>query len=108
MTDIDKMIDGLTKARNYLDTQQRTYESVFHACNGSEIKVNAFDERIAAIDEAINRLKKQEPIEPIKLHMATTTFHKEIKYSWLCPNCGGYLIEMWKACPTCGRKLKWR
>lgn len=65
MTDTEKIIDGLTKARNYLDVQQRTYESVFHACDKPGIKVNAFDESIAAIDEAIERLKDQ------KTHIVT-------------------------------------
>ena len=59
MADINKIIDGLTRARNYLDVQQRTYESVFHACD-KPVKVNAFDESIAAIDEAIERLKTQD------------------------------------------------
>lgn len=98
MIDTEKIIDGLIKARNYLDVQQRTYESVFHTCN-KPIKVNAFDESIAAIDEANQRQKAKEPeVEVLN----------EIDRIYRCPTCHkSFFYEKQKYCDQCGQAIKW-
>ena len=45
---------------------------------------------------ALEMLKEQEPVEPIKL-----------ENWWKCPSCSGNIVSNMKYCPRCGRELKW-
>lgn len=59
------------------------------------------------LQNAIALLKAQEPLNAIKLRNIKTTFRDEIKFEYSCPNCYSYLMKGWKACPVCGRGVKW-
>lgn len=52
--------------------------------------------RFLVANNALNLLKEQEPVEPIKL-----------ENWWKCPSCSGNIIFNMKYCPGCGRKVKW-
>ncbi len=58
-----------------------------------------------AIDEAIDALEKQKPMEtgPDELGISVR------KSITPCGNCGTELTDrMWSYCPWCGQKIKWR
>lgn len=66
------------------------------------------DERIAIMQESMEALEKQnEPVKVRHLHNAKVTMHEEVTFTDECGNCGGYLMKNWKACPLCGRSVKW-
>lgn len=52
-------------------------------------------------------LKEQEPVKVRHLHGTKVSMHEEIVFTDQCEYCGGYLLKPWKACPICGRMLKW-
>ena len=51
----------------------------------------------ALMRDALELLKEQEPVEPIKL-----------ENWWKCPSCSGNIVCNMKYCPGCGRKVKWK
>ena len=51
--------------------------------------------------------KRNEPVKVRHLHNAKVTMHEEVTFTDECGNCGGYLVKTWKACPLCGRSVKW-
>ena len=46
--------------------------------------------------DALELLKEQEPVKPIRL-----------ENWWECPSCGGNIVANMKYCPGCGRSVKW-
>ena len=65
------------------------------------------EEETAILDSAIEMLKEQEPVKVYHLHGTKVTMHEEIVFTDECGNCYGYLLKPWKACPICGKKVKW-
>ena len=56
-------------------------------------------QKMILFEDAIQRLKKQEAIEPIKQIEQT---------EWtVCGNCRNHIISKWIFCPYCGRSIKW-
>ena len=58
--------------------------------------------------DALELLKAQEPVKPIHLH--NTKIHdslKDVVFEDECGNCNGYLLRTWKACPICGKAVRW-
>ena len=58
--------------------------------------------------DALELLKADAPVKAIHLH--NTKVHDSLKgvvFEDECGNCYGYLLRTWKACPICGRKVKW-
>lgn len=92
MIDVNATIDGLRKAAEEL-------------ARYAPLKVN---ERCqSCFDVAIHALKEQEPVKVYHLHNTKVIMHEEIVFTDECGNCSGYLLKSWKACPICGRKVKW-
>ncbi len=55
------------------------------------------------VQEAVRLLKENQPVKVFRLDNV-----QEVNLTGvLCSNCGGDLMEHWKACPICGRKLNW-
>ena len=46
--------------------------------------------------DALELLKEQEPVKPIRL-----------ENWWECPSCGGNIVANMKYCPRCGKAVKW-
>ena len=46
--------------------------------------------------DALELLKWQEPVEPIRL-----------ENWWKCPSCGGNIVANMKYCSICGRRVNW-
>lgn len=63
--------------------------------------------RLQLHTDALALLKAQEPVEMVKLHNAKTVYRDEKIFECACPNCYSYLMKTWKACPVCGKKVKW-
>lgn len=60
----------------------------------------------AAIDEAIDALEKQQPMETGPDELGISARNPVITP---CGNCGTELTDrMWSYCPWCGQKIKWR
>lgn len=59
------------------------------------------------IDDAIAALREKEPVKAVHLHNQYHTITEQITFTDKCGNCGGYLINTWKACPLCGKAVKW-
>lgn len=86
-------------------------------CNGCPLKEdNGCTERLVSaaveiIEEQQQRIaelgKRDEPVKVRHLHNAKVTMHEEVAFTDECGNCGGYLMKNWKACPLCGRSVKW-
>ena len=60
-----------------------------------------------AKDMAEELLKQQEPAKVRHLHGTKITVHEEIVFTDECENCSSYLLKHWKACPICGKPVKW-
>ena len=61
--------------------------------------VELLQQKMILFEDAIQRLKKQEAIEPIKQIEQT---------EWtVCGNCHNHIISKWTFCPYCGRPIKW-
>lgn len=59
-----------------------------------------------AIDEAIDALEKQQPMETGPDEFGISVRNPVITP---CGNCGTELTDrMWSYCPWCGQKIKWR
>lgn len=56
-----------------------------------------------AIEEAIELLKAQEPIEPVLVYEGVNKEHNNYK----CPECHTHLCYGKRYCEWCGRKVKW-
>lgn len=71
-------------------------------------KIAELEERIAIMQESMEAMEKRdEPVKVRHLHNAKVTMHEEVTFTDECGNCGGYLVKNWKACPLCGKKVKW-
>lgn len=62
---------------------------------------------IDMLSDALALLKKQEPAKVRHLHGTKVTVHAEIVFEDACENCGSCLLKHWKACPICGKQVKW-
>ena len=61
--------------------------------------VELLRQKMILFEDAIQRLKKQEAIEPVKQIEQT---------EWtVCGNCHNHIISKWIFCPYCGRPVKW-
>ena len=92
MPDKDKVIKGLTVHCDY-----------FAECDECPYR-NEGSPGVGCVDElcndAIDLLKEQEPVKPIRIN---TNFEQ----SWKCGECGGLVNTHFKYCPYCGREVKW-
>lgn len=59
-----------------------------------------------AVDLAVDALKDIKPIKPVPAHTQIES-NVSVVFKYSCGNCGSYVREVWKACPICGRKVKW-
>ena len=50
--------------------------------------------------KALQELKEQEPVKPIRLENLYKCWYK-------CPSCSGNIVSNMEYCPRCGRKVKW-
>ena len=62
---------------------------------------------LSLADDALELLKEQEPAKVGHLSWAKVTLHEEIVFEDVCENCSSYLLKHWKACPICGKPVKW-
>lgn len=58
-------------------------------------------------DDALTLLKEQEPVKVLHLHGTKVTIHEDVVFTDECGNCNCYLLKSWKACPICGKAVKW-
>lgn len=65
------------------------------------------DRAVNAIADAIAMLKKQNPVKPNRLLNEKVVSYKNVVYQYSCGNCSTLLRNSWKACPLCGREVKW-
>lgn len=79
---------------------QESMEALEKRCNA----LNALEQRCKTL-EVLE--KRNEPVKVRHLHNAKVTMHGEVTFTDECGNCGGYLVKTWKACPLCGRSVKW-
>lgn len=61
-----------------------------------------------AIRDAIDLLKAQEPVLAVKLQSKKYIGRTGIAYDGSCGNCNSYLMRGWRACPICGKAVKWK
>lgn len=59
------------------------------------------------IDDAIALLKAQEPVIAVKLQSKKYIGRTGIAYDGSCGSCNAYLMRAWRACPLCGKAVKW-
>lgn len=70
--------------------------------------VNGDIQSMRTIGDTISLLEEQEPVKPYHLHNAYfTTNITKVRFEHQCTNCSCYLLPNWKACPLCGKGLKW-
>lgn len=62
---------------------------------------------LLTVNKLIALLKEQEPVKVRHLHGTKVSMHEEIVFTDECGNCSGYLLKPWKACPICGKAVKW-
>ena len=100
MHDVKSVVDGLHRIHDYLDVQKHTF---YDACPNE--KTDCFDEAMSAIDSAIDMLKAQEPVEPLKINH-DTKWQRDTEC--LCGECGDsfYRLKV-NFCPWCGKAVKW-
>ena len=93
---------------NISETIRRLEKIAIHAvhCAGEPSFVMSLDDGIA-IHEAIDLMKKQEPVEPIKMQRMDDNFSFFVPY-FLCGNCRYELVgKDVMFCSHCGRPVKW-
>ena len=57
--------------------------------------------------EVIDLLKEQKPVKPTKLLNEKVVSYNNVVYQYSCGNCSTLLRNSWKACPLCGKMVKW-
>ena len=57
--------------------------------------------------DVISLLKDHEPVKPNRLPNKKVTSYKNVVYQYSCGNCSTLLRNSWKACPLCGKPVKW-
>ena len=94
MPDSKKVIEGLKKAAEEL-------------ARYAPMKVNGRCQMY--FDGAIHLLKEQEPVKAIDCRTPYTSRLKDadVVFTNQCGYCSMYILKNWKACPLCGRKIKW-
>lgn len=90
------------EGENYLLTYSSVVE-LLTALKEQEIAyqgaVELLRQKMILFEDAIQRLKKQEAVEPVKQIEQT---------EWtVCSNCHNHIISKWMFCPYCGRPIKW-
>ena len=58
-------------------------------------------------NDALALLKAQEPVLAVKLQSKKYIGRTGIAYDGSCGNCNTYLMRAWRACPLCGKVVKW-
>ena len=83
-------------------------------CNCSECPYNPPDDedwtqtcQVGLNRDALFLLKEQEPVKAYHLHNAKISTYEEIVFTHMCGNCNGFILKSWKACPICGKAVKW-
>jgi hypothetical protein len=61
---------------------------------------------VDAIDMAIEAVKAQEPVKPLKMEVDHVR-KEHVVFSYECPVCMCGLQRHWVACPICGNAVKW-
>ena len=65
---------------------------------------NAYDN---GFYNAVRTLKEQEAVKPNRLPNKKVVSYKNVVYQYSCGNCSTLLRNLWKACPLCGKPVKW-
>lgn len=101
MTDREKVIKGLEccKASTNDDQFQRCSE-----CPYNNISISVQDCRAVLSADALELLKEQEAVEPIRMHH---TEHKQTD-NYRCQKCGNDLYFEQRFCEACGQEVKWK
>jgi hypothetical protein len=68
---------------------------------------NQFYVRTPFLREVLTALKMQEPVLAVKLQSKKYIGRTGIAYDGSCGNCHTYLMRAWRACPICGKLVKW-
>lgn len=92
MTDRENVINGL--------------EEVKHLIRCENLPAHTL-KAILTVDDAIDLLKAQEPVIAVKLQSKKYIGRTGIAYDGSCGNCNAYLMRAWRACPLCGKAVKW-
>lgn len=96
MTEREKVLNDLRELCEYLFHE---YKVCYHG--DEEDTYNRF----LAANNALNLLKEQEAVKPLKSKLSFTHgFDWEI---WDCGCCGNQLRSFAKYCDQCGRAVKW-
>lgn len=95
MPDLEKVIKALECCINAGDCQNQCDYWPDNRC-----------EHLMMID-ALELLKAQEPVKAYRLHGEKVIDNGEKVFTGQCTNCFCYLVDGWKACPVCGRAVKW-
>lgn len=96
MTEQEKLanvIEGLEEVKHFIKTENLPAHSLKALLN---------------VDDAIALLKAQEPVFAFKLQDKIYIGRTGIAYDGSCGNCNGYLMRAWRACPLCGKVIKWK
>lgn len=59
------------------------------------------------LTDALDLLKAQEPVKAYRLHGEKVIDNGGKVFIGQCSNCFCYLVDGWKACPVCGKAVKW-
>jgi len=53
-------------------------------------------------------LKEQESVKVLHLRKVKAIKHEEILFEDACGYCCSFIMKHWKACPVCGKAVKWK
>lgn len=99
MNELDKVIEGLQVIDAY-------FRESFNAMDET-LACELFRKWSNAAEDAIALLKKQKPIKPNRLLNEKVVSYDNVVYQYSCGNCSTLLRNSWKACPLCGKVVKW-
>ena len=100
MADVEKIVRGLECCKR----------GFCFACSYNDSKTESIDCKHALVDDALELLKAQEPVEPKKVNRYFDFDDEGHPYNPETYDCGACGKELpWKGnyCPECGRAVKW-
>jgi len=59
------------------------------------------------IEKLLKLLKDEKAVKPNRLPNKKVASYKNVVYQYSCGNCSTLLRNLWKACPLCGKQVKW-